>query len=463
MFHAPFTCILFVLLTLPVLNACTEGGKNQTDGEQQVTVLIPTREADDHLDMNLDHMAMDMGESVLNLLEPYLPIPNCVAYYDGECMVYQNESDQDRCSQWGEIINPPPISVVSDINTCALEDIPSSNLQKAQDYLNLVRSWLQLTPIVMRQTLLQQQCALINWIDIVFSSRSPCFSNALAQASPNCSTLIIGGWTSLEMLELTLSLSVIPLRLAGLERRHLYYSEKLSQISVGRYMQSESISLELDSLTQSTQPYSLYPGVGGLPFEMVNEGNQLRSTVPWSIALPLGQTRDFDYEITQLRPTNRQLEINKNNSFSSSNIFVFDLGHTIREGDAYKVDMTWSNDEGRHTAQAYVAFNDCGYTIPNRNCNPLEESPCTMPGYNCIPNPSAEQWICTRQGPARLDEECQRFDGCQQGLRCHNNRCLQYCDPRSNQWNSCDELCQKDYHLETHDSLNFGLCKTSSQ
>ena len=268
----------------------------------------------------------------------------------------------------------------------------------------------------------------------------------------------MGIWTSLEMLEMTLSLSVIPLRLVALERRHQYYSEELSQISLGRYKEFESISLELASPGQPTQPYSLYPGVGGLPLEMVNEGNQWRSTVPWSIALPLRQTKNFKYEITQLLPMNRQLEVNKNNSFSSSNIYVFDLGQTIREGDAYQVDMTWDDDDGFHTAQAYVAFNNCGYAISNRNCNPLEETPCAMPGYNCLPSPPLEKWICSRNGPAGLNDECRRLDECQSGLICHENRCRYYCDPSSGQWNSCDEFCQEGHEVLGFSNLSFGLC-----
>ena len=467
MFYRSHVKAIFIALFALSVCACDEPSRTQDNSQTQTTSLLPTIGSD--TDSGLyDAMTMESGTDYnitagdQNTLNQFLPIPNCVAYHNGDCIIYQSQSDQVRCEQWQEVMNSPPTTTLENLNTCTLEEIPSSSLQKAEAYLNLLRSWLDLPAITMIQTVLQQQCALMSWVIHLagsWSIRTQCYSHQLNRVRTECQYNVLGGWTSLEMLEITLSLSSIPLKLVGLERRHQYLSADLKQIYTGRYNQIESIALESQASEQAPLAFSIYPGVGTLPLELVNEGNNYRAKVPWSIALPNGVYQNFSYEVSQLGMDSTRLVVERNSSFSESNIFVFTLGQSVRPGDVYKIDMSWNEGEEDHTAQAFISFKDCGYVMPNLNCNPIEESPCSQPGYNCLPSSPTMQWICTRQGPIGLNESCQEVSACQGGMLCYMDRCRAYCDPRPNQWNSCDALCSNSSsEVIEFGNTTFGIC-----
>ena len=183
---------------------------------------------------------------------------------------------------------------LKNLNTCTLEEIPNSSLQKAEAYLNLLRSWLDLPPITMIQTVLQQQCAHIlgHSFNRVLVRKKPMLFISVKSSDNRMPIQRLRYWTSLEMLEITLSLSSIPLRLVGLERRHQHLSADLNQISTGRYNQIESIAPRKPSIRASSPCiFQFTLGVGTLPLELVSEGNNHRAKVPWSIACPTVSTK----------------------------------------------------------------------------------------------------------------------------------------------------------------------------
>ena len=243
--------------------------------------------------------------------------------------------------------------------------------------------------------------------------------------------------------------------------RHLLYRSKLSQIKIGRYHNVDCLKYLNHQSELESHPFSIYPGIGLLPLELVHPGNHNRLSVPWSIAF-------HEETATQLAPFFQTLNVNPLQAHTNSKYLVFELGQSIQEGEIYKIELGWSNDSGPQTAQAYLGFTSCGYLTPNSACHPADPNPCPMPGFGCTNR--LNKWTCSKTGPIDAYEEgCMNAGfSCKSGLICvgtesvQDGMCVPYCHRSPEQANSCDQVCgDLDVASGILNGTDFGYCLPS--
>ena len=487
--YLSFFCWSFISCTekVPSLSSDLMGGVSSptlifTEQMQLDSGLTIDSSFDVNLDFGLEsdfdaNFAQDLGtllpdvsmetQSALDHLVAHLPIPYCVAYLDGSCIIEQTPTEVDRCEQWGRLIRNPPNPVnLGDIQ-CSLEDIPNSTLQATQEYINLFRSWAQLPPISFRQTEALQQCALrvrVSNIDRNWNENTQCFSSELNQVNFENTYISTKSWTSFErveqMLGLTLNRDDDHFRM-----RHILYSSKLNQLTAGRYHDVDCLKPVFNQSEVERTPFSIYPGTGVLPLELVSPGNNYRKTVPWSIFFNEENVSDLGYQVTQIAPTFQILNTNPLELSLNSKYVAFELDQSIEEGDVYKIDLSWNKNGEVYTAQVYLSFASCGYITPSSACHPADLNACSMPGFGCTNR--LNRWTCSRTGPIGIYEEgCMNASfSCQPNLLCvgtevfQEGLCVPYCHLSSEQENACEQTCgDLEISSGTLNQLDFGYC-----
>jgi hypothetical protein len=227
-----------------------------------------------------------------SVLSPHLPAPGCVVWEEGVgCLAHLQTTDEGRCEAYAEARNGAPIArVIGELGGCAVEALSEEDLSAVTSLVGFARALNHLPPLEATTEQSLSACALANRYeaDPGWSEGAPCFTPELQNA------LILRGqtirqrgrWSPFEAARYLLSGT----RLSGLNPvygRHLLLSPALSALRVGQHELSSCLNTQRDN-TEAAQahplPFSLYPGVGHVPFELLNAGNHRGIAPLWSVA-----------------------------------------------------------------------------------------------------------------------------------------------------------------------------------
>lgn len=442
-----------------IFMACQSEANNDPINEQ-VAIEVPIKDSSDNTNTNNANQ---------NQLSSILPEPNCLIWdRDLDCLLSKPETITESCTQYRSALEmTPSLQEIGHVESCQSSPPKTADLQSAESLLNYIRSRSGQPEATLVSSDEYADCALrshVEHIEESWNSGSSCYTEELNAFTNFNASKVFGPWSITALIDKILSAN----RLESLGFRHWLLSSSLSSVDIGLNSGASCINFNFVSNVSTPLNFSFYPGVGQIPLEMLNPGNHLGQSVPWSIQIdePNAQIKTLSiYLITNESETRVDIN-NLNYPQTEANVMKWQLNSAPQAGQVYKVNVTWetTNSEEERNIDLYLAFNDCGYQMP-LNCNPNRTDQCVIPGHECIYYLFAnteENWFCLPEGPRDVGEGCSDYPpACQGQMVCSNletgNMCRSFCSLETSSSISCDEVCT-DYSVAEVASYRIGVC-----
>ena len=395
--------------------------------------------------------------SIESALTPHLPSPGCVVWEEGVgCLAHLQIEDETRCEAYEAARHgAPSVRVIGELRGCALGAPREDELSSVTSLLSLMRSLNRLPPFEVTTEESLNACALAHRYeaDPGWSEGAPCFTPELQNA------LILRGqsirqrgrWSPFEAIRYLLSGSRIS-EFNPVYGRHLLLSPALSALRVGQHEHSSCLNAQRNN-TEAAQahplPFTLYPGLGHVPFELLNAGNHRGVAPLWSVS--------FESSVSDLEVTLYNLNTQQNIELSPLSLEVraglqlvsWKPLTPLSEGDQLRLSLSFlgSAREPRHI-DVYLHLQGCGFTEPER-CDVTGPERCLSMQHCAYESAEPSGWVCAPTGPLGEDVSCSGLSGgcskarlcVQEPTRFPEGVCAVYCDPELGGARSCEDRC----------------------
>ena len=454
-----------LLLSLYFAFSCADTRNLSVNNEgkpRSVTVMETVRgNGDTQEDLGTDGPDMGPGSSE----------PTCVVWDNAlGCITDQTYSQSELSNALDQIYEVlGSTELIGNRESCSVELAKQSDVLSSQRYINTLRRLNNIEPITLQSELKYSECAFIEDANASGGTwrGSRCFDANFAQALAVDTEKMSGRWSVYDNLYQNVSSS----RTNGIELRHKLLDPVLSELSVGQHYGQSCLGLNKQEFTSPT-PFTVFPGLGQVPFEFVNSGNNESAKVPWSIKLidELAEILNVDVYLIE-GEDHRPVEIDlfypvyRHNNQSDRSLVAWHLSQPPFASAHYKVVVFWqTGTQDQRESEFSISFDDYGSVMPER-CDPAQINQCKIPGYDCLNGPlnGTIGWYCVSGGPMGDRGDCSEYDyPCKSGFTClhsfQGSLCREYCIRETEEPRSCRSICARSSVAGTQTDVKLGYC-----